>query len=465
MESIGGEGPPKHETLEDSLNITVTEPQREENTLTAEATVAVSDVNAAIKKTYKDIAQQYRFQGFRRGKAPRPVIDAMMGKEGVIAQATNELLNDLEPAVLEELNVTPVGRLSFGDEPAMLVEGAEYKVSVSVDVRPQVELESYDAPEVNMPPEEATDAEVDWQVNQLLSYQTTYEDTESEEAVAEGDVVNVTVEDIEGASHLAAENRTLFLNGQQVPAELQAGIVGMKKGEVKDVEWTHSHEHDGETLSHDFKVKVTLNAIKQAVTPELTDELVKNSFGYDDVDAFKAAVKEEIESEKKTTLPNLKEDRVVEAIGKQVKLDEVPENYKNEIFNELAQEFMAQLQRQNISLDMYLRARGVKSDDFIADLHEQADERARQSLALDAVAEKLGFEASEEDVENEFARAGVTDVKASVKQWKKDGRLPAIRDSIKRTKALDWLVENAKVTIVDEVAERAAEAEKAEDAE
>ena len=134
------------------MNITVTEPQREENTLTAEVTVAASDVNAAIKKTYKDIAQQYRFQGFRRGKAPRPVVDAMLGKEGVFAQATNDLLNSLEPAVLEEMDVTPVGRLSFGEEPELLVEGAEYKVNVKVDVRPQVELESYDAPEVNMPP-------------------------------------------------------------------------------------------------------------------------------------------------------------------------------------------------------------------------------------------------------------------------------------------------------------------------
>ena len=447
------------------MNITVTAEQPKDNKVAAKVVVDAKDVNAAIKKTYKDIAGKYNFQGFRRGKAPRPVIDAMMGKEGVLAQATNELLNDLEPAVLEELDITPVGRLSFGDEPALLVEGSEYEVNAEVGVRPQVELESYDAPEVNMPPEEATEAEVEWQVKQLLSYQTSYEDTDSEAEVAEGDVVNVTIEDVEGASHLAAENRTLFLNGQQVPAELQAGIVGMKKGETKDVEWTLSHEHDGETLSHDFKVKVTLNAIKEAVTPELTDELAKNSFGYDDVEAFKAAVKEEIEADKKHTLPDLKEDRVVEAVGKQVKLDEVPENYKNEIFNELAQEFLAQLQRQNISLDMYLRARGVKSDDFIADLHEQADERARQSLALDAVAAKLGFEATEEDVDNEFARAGIKDVKATVKQWKKEGRLPAIRDSIKRTKALDWLVENAKVTVKDEVAERLAEAEKAEDAE
>lgn len=446
------------------MNITVTAEAPKDNKVAAKVVVSAADVNAAIKKTYKEIAGKYNFQGFRRGRAPRPVVDAMMGKEAVLAQATNELLNDLEPQVLEEMDITPVGQMSFGDEPALLVEGSDYEANVEVEVRPSVELESYDAPAINMPPEEATEAEVEWQINQLLSYQVTYEDVEDDREVVEGDIVSVDIENVEGAGHLAAKNRTLMLNGQQVPAELQAGIVGMKKGEEKEISWSHSHEHDGETLEHTFTVKVTLNAIKQPVTPELTDELVKKSFGYDDVEAFKAAVKEEIEADKKHTLPELKEDRVVEAIGKQVKLDEVPENYKNEIFNELAQEFLAQLQRQNVSLDMYLRARGVKSDDFIADLHAQADERARQSLALDAVAEKLGLEATEEDVENEFARAGIEDVPGTIKQWKKEGRLPAIRDSIKRTKALDWLVENAQVTVVDEVAERAAATE-SEDAE
>ena len=447
------------------MNITVTAEQPKDNKLAAKVVVPAADVNAAIKKTYKQIANRYNFQGFRRGKAPRPVINAMMGEEGVVAQATEELLNEVAPLVLEELDVTPVGQISFGDQPGMLVEGSDYEVTATMEVRPSVELESYDAPAVNMPPEEATEAEVDWQIDQLLSYQVTYEDAGEDREAAEGDIVNVSIENVEGAGHLAAENRTVMLNGAQLPEELQAAIVGMKKGEVKDVEWTKTHEHDGETVSHDFKVKVTFNSIQKAVKPELTDELAKKSFGYDDVAALREAVKEEIANDKKTTLPELKEDRVVEAMGKLVKLDEVPENYKNEIFNELAQEFLAQLQRQGISLDMYLNARGVKSDDFIADLHAQADERARQSLALDAVAAKLGLEATEEDVENEFARAGIEDVKKSVAQWKKEGRLPAVRDSIKRTKALDWLVENAQVTVKDEVAERAAEAEKAADAE
>lgn len=448
------------------MKITVTAEKPIDDKVATTVTVPAADVDKAIAKTYKDIAKKYNFQGFRRGHAPRPVIDGIIGRESVLAQATNDLLNAVEPMMLEELDVTPVGRVSFGEEgadPQLASQGSDYVITATIGVRPTCELESYDAPEINLPPEEATEAEIDWQINQLLTYQVTYEDVEEDRAAEPGDVVSVDVENVEGAGHLAGKNRLLALDGQQVPEQLQEGIVGMKKGEEKAIEWTHTHVHEGEEHSHTFSVKVTLNGIKKAVTPELDDEVAKK-FGFDDVAAFRAAVKEEIEGDKKTTIPNLKEDRVVEAMGKVLKLETVPEAYQNEIFNELASEFLAQLQRQNVSLDMFLRARGLKSDDFIADLRVQAEERARQSLALDAVAAKLGLEATEDDVRAEFERAGVEDVDASVKQWREEGRLPAIRDSIRRTKALDWLVENAKVNVVDEVAERASEGEKDDEA-
>lgn len=450
------------------MKITVTAAEKPiDDKLTAEVTVAAADVDKAIAKTYKDIAKKYNFQGFRRGHAPRPVIDGIIGREAVLAQATNDLLSAAEPLMLEELDVTPVGRVSFGAEdadPELAKQGADYVVTATIGVRPACELESYDAPTINMPPEEATEAEIDWQINQLLSYQVTYEDIDEDRAVEPGDIVSVDVENVEGAGHLAGTNRMFVLDGQQVPDQLQEGIVGMKKGEEKAIEWTRTHEHEGEEHSHTFSVKVKLNAIKKAVTPELDDEVAKK-YGYDDVASFRDAVKEEIEGDKKTTLPNLKEDRLVEALGKLLKLETVPEAYQNEIFNELASEFLGRLQNQGVSLDMYLRARGVKSDDFIADLRVQAEERARQSLALDSLAAKLGVEVSEDEVREEFENAGVEDVDAAVEQWRSEGRLPAIRDSIRRTKALNWLVENANVNIVDEVAERAAEGEKPEDAE
>ncbi|MFC2629468.1 MAG: trigger factor, partial [Lancefieldella rimae] len=162
------------------------------------------------------------------------------------------------------------------------------------------------------------------------------------------------------------------------------------------------------------------------------------------------------------SLPTLKEDRVVEEMGKRLQLDEVPAEYKNEIFNEIAQEFLNNLQRQGATLDMFLAARGIKTDDFIKDLQEQADERARQSLALDAVARNQDIKATDDDVRAEFEKAGVKDVEKTIEEWRSAGRLPAIRESIRRSKALDWLRDNAQVTVKDEIAEQDAEAAKKE---
>ena len=107
-----------------------------------------------------------------------------------------------------------------------------------------------------------------------------------------------------------------------------------------------------------------------------------------------------------------------------------------------------------MSLDQWLQASQITSDQFIADLHRQANDVARESLALDALARELKVEVTDEDVDKEFENAGVEDVEASKASFIAEGRMPAIRDSIRRSKACDWLVENAQVTEVDESAKQ-----------
>lgn len=306
-----------------------------------------------------------------------------------------------------------------------------------------------------MPPEEATEAEVQAQLDMIVSYRTTLEDVEEDRPAESGDTAVCDVESVEGAERFAGEGRMFDLSSKMLPAELLSSIVGMGKGEEKEVSWT-TEEGTGEDkkeVKHTAKVKLT--GLKHSVTPELDDEMVKKNFGFDTVDELKDAVKQEIEEDKKNRLPELKEDRVVEAMGKHLTLEEVPQNYADNVFNELASEFLQQLQRQGLTLDAYLHVRNISTDEFMADLRQQADERARQALALDALAAKLGFDATEEDVRGEFEKAGVDDVDASVAEFKKEGRLPAIRESIRRTKAVDWLVENCTVTVVDEAAKDA----------
>ena len=441
------------------MNITVTAERPANDKVVATITVPPAEVDSYVAQAYRNIARRYQFQGFRRGRAPRPVIDGIVGREAILADATNDLLNDAQPVMLDELDIVAVERPDYGEDPTLVVEHESYVVTATVTVPPTVELDSYDAVAINMPPAEATDAEVDLQIEQLLAYQTTYEDVEDEEReVAEGDIINVDIASREGADDLAGTNRTMSLSADSLPEELVAGITGMRKAETKQVSWSRSHMHGDHEHVHAYDVEVTLNTIKQAVTPELDDELATRSFGFDTVAELRAAVKEEIEEDKQRSLPKLKEDRVVEELGKRVTIEELPEAYENQVFQELANEFLTSLQRQGMSLDMYLGSRQIDTE-ASSPTCTSRPASARQGLALDALAKEKGFEASEEDVRSEFEKAGVEDVDASIDEFRKDGRLSAIRESIRRTKAVRWLVDNAEVTEVDEVAERRASRE------
>lgn len=442
------------------MKITVTAAEPKDNKLEATLTVAAADVDAAIKKAYKDIANKYRFQGFRKGKAPRPVIDGLVGKDNVLAEASEDVLNEATPLMLDDLDIVPVGQPTYGDEPVLVSEGSDYVVIATISLRPDCELESYDAPEINMPPAEVTEAEVAEQLETLVNYHATYEDAGDDFAASEGDMLTLDIEDVENGEDLAGTDRPFMIGSSTVPTAFNDAIKGMKVGETKDVEISIEGD-EPKTV----KVKVTLKSAKKQVVPELDDELAKKGFGYDTVDALKDALKEEIAEDKKAQLPNIKETRVIEKLAESLKLDELPEDYVKQIFDEIAQDFLGQLQRQGLTLDAWLSARRIQINDFLEDLNAQAAERARQSLALDALAKKLGLEATEEDVRKEFEDAGVKDVDASMKEFKDAGRMPAVRETVKRSKAVNWLVENAKVTEVDEIAERRAAREAAKDAE
>ncbi len=445
------------------MNITVTTEKPESGLLVATLTIDKSDVDAAVAKTYRDIARRYAFQGFRRGRAPRPVIDGIVGREAVLGDATNTLMAEAEPLMIEQLDVVPIGQIDYGEDPALVQEKADYTIEAKISVRPDVELDSYDAPTINMPPEEVTEAEIDQQLEVLRSYRTTFEDVEEDRPADGSDMLLCDVENINNLREYEGENRMFSLDNERLHQEFRDGLRGMKKDEEKEISWTAEHGREDDKHEITFAAKVTVKAIRQAVTPEITEENVKTDYGFDTIEELREAVKEEVEADKKASLPQLKEDRVVEAIGEHLTLEEVPAAYNEQVFNEIANQFLSQLQSQNMSLDMYLQSRGATPDDFVKDLHEQAEERARQSLALDALAEHLGFEVSAEEVRAEFEKAGVPDIDAAMADFVKEGRLPAVRESIRRTKAVQWLVENATVNVVDEVAERRAAAENAED--
>ena len=433
--------------------------KKENNTA---AFVVESDANEfakAVNDAYLKNRSSISIPGFRKSKAPRAVIEGMYGPEVFYQDAMDELAPEAYEFGLKESGLKTVGAPAISD--VNITEEKTVAYTFSVSVYPEVTLGQYKGLEAVKASVEVSDEDVEKELNATRKRNARMLDIDDREARM-GDTANIDFDGYLNGERFdggKAEGYALELGSNSFVPGFEEQVAGMKIGEEKDLDITFPEEYVENLAGKAFVFKVTLKGITENELPELDDEFAKKSFGFDTVQELRDAVKEEIENDKKTSLPNLKEDRVVEEAGKRLVLDEVPEAYQNQVFSELANEFLGQLGRQGMNLDMYLAARQIKSEDFLNDLREQATERARQSLALDAIARKMGFDATEDDVKAEFERAGVEEVETSIAECTESGQMPAVRESIRRTKAVKWLVENATVTEVDEIAEARSKAD------
>lgn len=436
-------------TLETSLE------KLENNQVKVTVTLEASEIQKYIDDTYKTLSKKYRFPGFRPGKAPRKVLESSLGKEAIMGEATNLVVNTMEPKVLDQEDISPLGDPEY-DVQNVIEEGKPFTYYVTFNVKPLFELSSYDNVEIEIPFKEATEAEVDQQIERFLGFYTNYEDSKSKRMAKKGDVVSISIKGDEKSKFLDNENRLYEIGAGSMPEEFDKEIVGMKPGEEKEFDFK-SDESDEEAPS--LHVTVKLISHKDKVVPELTDEFAKDKFGFENAADMREKLKEEIQQEKEHVIPQVKEQNAIHELGSRL-TDEVPENYRSIVFNDLAQQFMGQLQQQGMSLDMYLGQNGIAPQQFIADLQKQAEDVARESLALDALAAHLKLEATDEDVLNEFKESGSEDPEKTFKEFKEQGRIPSIRDFVRRSKAIDHLLEHAKMTEVDMIARAKEEVEK-----
>lgn len=144
-------------------------------------------------------------------------------------------------------------------------------------------------------------------------------------------------------------------------------------------------------------------------------------------------------------------------LTKRSELEEVPEDYVKQVHDEIARQFLQDLQAQGQTVDSFLQMRHITMAQLMADMQEQAAEHASQSIALDALARHLDLQLTEDEVKTEFADVyGVKDVDKVMADFKKNGQMPAVRQTIRRSRAVKWLLDTAEVTEVDEVAEKRA---------
>lgn len=429
----------------------------ENNQIKLSFEVEAADVDARIKRTYRQVAKRYSFPGFRPGKAPRPVIDNIMGADSVRTTVTEDLVNEVYPQALEENNLVPLQRPDYQYELDLVEDHKPFNFTATILVKPEIELSSYEPVEVEIPSTEATEEEIDAQIEELRNYYHDFKDANANTKVKPGEFVELTMtvtdEKGEEVSGLSADHRLYELGQGVYPAAFDAELIGLKKGQEKSFDLdltdddsliTNNLEEKG--MCH-FDVKVEV--IKRKILPEVTEEWAKETFGFEGLEDMRTKIGGSIKSQKMASAPRRKENECLMALAERAE-GELPEAMCEAQETRLLQDFYGQLSRMGLTFDQYLKTMDITPDQFKEDNKKQAADMVRQDLALDAWARHFEIVATEEEVHAEFTQADLDDPDAIEAEWRKEGRLPMIRESIVRANALRDVVSKAQVTEVVE---------------
>lgn len=424
----------------------------EDNRAKIVVTVEAAEVDKKINAKYKEAAQRYQFPGFRKGKAPRAVIDSALGADYVKAMVTEEVVNETMPVAIDNSGLFPVGQADFGDV-ANVVAGQDFTFDFTVALRNEIELTSYEPVAIEMPSEEVSDAEFNMQYDAIIEQYASFEEAGAHAKSSDGDRLVLAMEAYDGEVALEKLTSGEFqytIGSGLFPVAFDEKVTGLTTGETVEFELEVGEEVTpyvnnlkGKTISF----KATVKSIMVKMAPNVDDAWVQDNFGFETVDELRERLMDSLKEQKADLMPRLKEDRVLSALIERV-ADEAPEAMVEEQETELLQEFFQQLQRSGQTYDAYLKAQNLTADQLKKDIKLQAADIVKQNLALDAWARHNEVEAAESEIQGEFIKAAGNEWEDLYENWKQAGRLHMVREGVLRSKALEMAMAEAAVTEV-----------------
>jgi trigger factor len=282
-----------------------------------------TDVDAAIERAYKDVAKNVKIPGFRPGKAPRGIIDTHVGREAVLGEAQELVLDESYPKAVEAEGLKVIARPEV-DELEELLEGAEYTYNITVEVKPELTISSHEGISVTVPPAESSDEEVDAQIEHTRERFASLEPVEGR-GVGDNDFVlisftgTVNGEEYEGN---VVEKYLYEMGKGLMPTDFDRGLMGLETGGETRIEFevpdTSSNE---EYVGKNAEFEVTVHEIKEKVLPELDDEFAANVGGFDTFEELRADVKTKLDEAKATGRARMLERAVRTALAERLEGD------------------------------------------------------------------------------------------------------------------------------------------------
>ena len=413
-------------------------------------TVDNEKFESAIVKAYNKNKGKYNIPGFRKGKAPRKVIETHYGKGVFYSDAIDIVFPEVYPAAIDELKIDPIDMPSIDVEEISKDNGLV--LLVDVEVKPEFQLGDYKGVEVEKVDETVNEDVVNAKLDEMREKGSRLVSVERE--IANGDTANIDFEGFDGEVAFEGgkgENYDLVIGSGSFIPGFEDQLVGKKAGEEVEVNVTFPEEYHAENLAGKpvvFKVKV--NDVKVKELPELNDEFAADTTEFNTLEELRADVRAKAEADAKEAAKNELRNRVIEKVVANTEV-EVPEAMiKHEIENQMM-ELNYQLQYQGFGMEQFLQMTGKTMEEFKAEFaasrREEALRNVKTSLVIDAIAKAEGVEVNEEEVNAEVQKMADA-YNMTVEQVKGALRATDLKDmegQLKIRKTIDLLVENAKI--------------------
>lgn len=427
------------------MNVTV---ERVGNDATLKITLPAEEVNKGFKKAVAKIAGQVNIPGFRKGKAPRNIIEMHYGKEAVKQEAFELVANQCYTEALEQEKLIPVSDPKVED--SVFEENKDMELTIKVTLKPEVKLGDYKELHVEKEAVEVTDEAVEEQVQGLRSRHAKMVEAEEGAVIEKGDFAIIDFAGtVDGEPFSGGEGKgyPLEVGSNSFIPGFEDQLVGLKKGDSTDVDVTFPEEYFVKELAGKQAIfKVNVQDVKRKELPELTDEYVAANSDCKTVEELRASYKERMQKAAENNAQIAYEKALIDLAVANAEF-EVPEIMIEDRVTQMIDEMRMSLEARKLTLEQYMQYSGIDMKQLRERQHDAAVENVKTDLVLDAIAKAENIQVSMEDVDSELSaiasQHGTTleDVKKIIKS---NGTMGLLLANILRRKAAHVIIDSAK---------------------
>lgn len=380
------------------------EQMEEKNMVKLVIETTAEEFEAGLNTAYNKNKNKISVPGFRKGKAPRKMIEKLYGKEIFFEDAANAIIPDAYAKAAMECELEIVSQPKI--DVVQLEAGKDFIFSAEVAVKPEVELGTYKGVEVAKTDISVTDEDVDAEIKKVQE-QNSRTVTVEDRAVKDGDIAVIDFEGfVDGVAFEGGkgENYPLTIGSHSFIDNFEEQLVGMNVGDEKEINVTFPEEYHAEELKgKPAMFKVTVKEIKEKQLPELDDDFAQDVSDFDTFAEYKDDLKKTIGKRKANEAKAKKEDEAIAKIIEEAKMD-IPEAMVKTQVNRMAEDFAQRLQQQGLSIEQYFQYTGMTADKIMEEMKPEALKRIQSRLVLEAVVKAEDIQVSDEEFEAELQK-------------------------------------------------------------